>query len=90
MTHLTELGYEEVVSDVIGGDVLLLLGELEEAVTAPDLHIRLRALQQLLNSLEVTLHIEIEMLGLTRSQQLVHGIHPDEDKPIPGNKQRNA
>ncbi len=90
MTHLTELGDEEVVSDVVGGDVLLLLGELKEAIAAPDLHVGLRALKELLDCLEITLNIEVKMLGLARSQQLVHSVHSDEDESIPGNNIRSG
>ena len=34
MTHLTKLGDEEIISDVVGGNILLLLGKLEETLTS--------------------------------------------------------
>ena len=37
VTHLTELGDEEIISDMVSGQVLLLLGKLDETLTSSDL-----------------------------------------------------
>ena len=40
VTHLTELGYEEVISNVVSWQVLLLLSEHDKALTSSDLAMR--------------------------------------------------
>ena len=48
------------------------------------LHVGIRALQQFLDSLEVTLDIEVQVVGGTSLQELVHGLHTNCDKSMPG------
>ena len=48
------------------------------------LHVWVCALQELLNSLEVALNIQIEVMRRTSLEQLVHGLHTNRDKAVSG------